>query len=634
MRIEEVLQIIVQFSSFISDCKSFVNSKPSLYFVRIVFYIQQMINKKNILLIYPEVPQNTYWSFQYALQFTGKKSAMPPLGLITIASYFPEDYRLKLVDLNIESLDEADVLWADHVYVSAMIVQKASFKKVVATCNRLNTTVVAGGPYPTSSREKIKGVDHLVLGEVENTLPDFIAAMEDGTAERVYPPADKPAMADARVPRFDLLDMGAYASMSIQYSRGCPFKCEFCDIWSVYGNRPRLKSATGVTAELDALFELGWEGPVFMVDDNFIGNKKRVKTDLLPALIDWQRAHRFVFRFFTEASINMADDVDLLAAMRNAGFDEVFIGIETPSVEGLRETGKKQNLKLDMAAAVKTIQRHGMEVMAGFIVGFDSDTDDIFDRQVAFIQETGIPQAMVGLLTALPGTQLYRRLETQGRLLHAADGNNTHANAINFVPRMDEAVLKSGYNRILSTIYDRRLKNYFSRCSRLLDNLGRTHRFGREVHFQEIKVLFKSLLWQTVAPYGYQYVKFLLRNLIRNREMFAEAVKLSVVGHHYYAITREMMKAERVSSYLDEKYAYLCRRIEVYSTLTRDRYLEKRTDIARLLKQKQRILNKVQLKIDSLHVDFRRDLARKYVALSNKLQDLFEPLERTTIESG
>jgi len=586
--------------------------------------------EKNVLLVYPEVPRNTYWSFQYALKFTGKKSAMPPLGLITIAAYFPGNYRLRLKDLNIEPLRDADIQWADQVYVSAMIVQKDSFEEVVAACNRLETTVVAGGPYPTSSHTEIRGVDHFVLGEVENTLPGFIADMESGTAGKRYPAADKPSLAGARVPRFDLLNMTAYASMSIQYSRGCPFNCEFCDIWSVYGNRPRLKSAMGMTAELDALYESGWRGPVFIVDDNFIGNRKVLKNGLLPALSEWQQSHGFSFRFFTEASINMADDPKLLNAMRDAGFDEVFIGIETPSREGLKETGKKQNLKSDMAAAVKTIQRYGMEVMAGFIVGFDSDTNDIFDRQIAFIQETGIPQAMVGLLTALPGTQLHKRLAAEGRLLHAADGNNTHCNAINFTPRMDIAQLKRGYKRILATIYDRRLKNYFRRCSRMLDNMGRTAQFGRKVHLWEVGVMVKSLLRQTTAPYGYQYTRYLLRNLVCNPRVFTEAIKLAVVGHHFYMITREMIRAEGVASYLDEKYAFLCKRLEAYSTLARASYHEKRREIERLLKQKRRVLKKVQSKIDRLPVEFRRDISKKYAELSDRLQILCEPLEMAT----
>jgi hypothetical protein len=281
-----------------------------------------------------------------------------------------------------------------------------------------------------------------------------------------------------------------------------------------------------------------------------------------------------------------------------------------------------------MAAAVRTIQSYGMEVMAGFIVGFDSDTDDIFDRQIAFIQETGIAQAMVGLLTALPGTQLHERLASEGRLLHTADGNNTHCNAINFTPRMDLEQLKKGYNRILATIYDRRLKNYFQRCSRMLDNMGRTAQFGRKIHLWEIGVMAKSFLRQATAPYGYQYIRYLLRNLVRNPKVFSEAAKLAVVGHHFYMITREMIRAEGVASYLDETYAFLCERLEAYSALAKTSYHEKGRDLERLLRQKRRVLKKVRLKIDRLPRDFRRDIARRYKEISDHLQVLFEPLEK------
>jgi len=585
-----------------------------------------MGSPRKVLLVYPEVPKHTYWSFEHALRFVRKKSAMPPLGLITIAAYFPENYQLRLVDMNIEALKDADVFWADQVYVSAMIVQKNSFEKVVATCNRMKTKVIAGGAYPTSSHAEISAVDHLVLGEVENTLPDIIRAIENGEAGRVFPAVDKPSLTRTRTPRFDLLKMENYASMSIQYSRGCPFRCEFCDIWSVYGNKPRLKTAPKMISELDTLYELGWRGAVFIVDDNFIGNKKRVKKELLPALAKWQRSHDSVFRFFTEASINMADDNELMTGMREAGFDKVFIGLETPSLAGLKETGKNQNLRVNMLDAVKTIQCHGIEVMAGFIVGFDSDAEDIFDRQIDFIQKAGIPQAMVGMLTALPGTQLHQRLKTEGRLLRTTDGNNTHGHAVNFKTRMDAKMLKDGYNRIMSTIYDRALKNYFKRCSRLLDRVGNPQ-FSRKIHLEEVQGFIRSLLFQTTTLYGYQYIKFLMRSLIRNRQVFSEAVRLSVIGHHFYKITREMNEMEKISTYLDEKYVYLCERINACSAVARENYAVQRREIGRLIRQKQRILNRIQAKIDRLHVDFRRDIALKYAVISDKLQIRFEPLE-------
>ncbi|MBI9076531.1 MAG: B12-binding domain-containing radical SAM protein [Desulfatibacillum sp.] len=501
----------------------------------------------NALLVYPKVPDNTYWSFKHALQFIRKKSSMPPLGLITLAALFPKSINLRLIDLNIEKLRKKDLEWADAVFVSAMIIQKDSFDEVVAMCHAAGKPVIAGGPYATTGHEGISGVDHFVLGEVENTFAGFLEDFQAGEAKKVYLPPEKPSLDQTPVPRFDLLKMKHYASMSVQYSRGCPFNCEFCDIWKVYGNKPRLKSAPNMVRELQALTDLGWQGPLFIVDDNFIGNKRRVKTELLPAVTQWQKDRNYPFRFFTEASINLADDDALLQGMSDAGFNEVFIGIETPSAEGLKETGKTQNLKCDMAQAVKKIQEYGIEVMAGFILGFDSDTEDIVERQVAFIQQTGIPQAMVGILTALPGTELHSRLEREGRLLRVSDGNNTHSLTANFKTKMDVTTLAESYTRLMSTIYDKNLKNYFARCSKLLDNVGDPVLSMRKIHFSEIMMLVRSLARQPFTPYGYQYLKFITTRFVKNRSTFSEAVKFSIVGHHFHKITRQMIKAQGVA---------------------------------------------------------------------------------------
>ncbi|MBI5843840.1 MAG: B12-binding domain-containing radical SAM protein [Deltaproteobacteria bacterium] len=497
---------------------------------------------RRILLVYPEAPRETYWSFKYALSFIHKKSAMPPLGLVTIASYIPDTYDVRLVDENIEKLSDKLLSWADMVFVSAMIVQKDSFKKVVARAKAAGKTVVAGGPYPSGSREEITGVDHFILGEAEEILPVFFRDLEKGEAKTDYRAETKPDMATVRIPRFELLKMNKYASMSIQYSRGCPFHCEFCDIWKVYGNRPRLKSAHSMLLEMEKLYSLGWRGAVFMVDDNFIGNKGRVKDELLPAMIEWQKIHRHPFRFFTEASINLAEDDALLAAMRDAAFNEVFIGIETPSAEGLAETGKTQNLKCDMPSAIKKIQSYGIEVMAGFILGFDSDTEDIAERQIKFIQETGIARAMVGLLTALPGTDLFNRLKSEGRLLSASDGNNTSCEAANFVTRQDAVKLRDGYCKVLNTIYDVNLSNYFERCNKILDNIDTKSLPPRQIRAAEILMLVRSLARQPFTPYGLSYLKFIGRNM-KNFGVFGEAVKFSIVGHHLHTITRRMVQA-------------------------------------------------------------------------------------------
>ena len=589
---------------------------------------------KNILLVYPEVPKNTFWSFKYALSLAGKKSAMPPLGLITVAALFPRQYHLKLVDMNIEPLTEKDIRWADAVFVSAMIVQKASLQEVIALCNRLNTPIVAGGPYPTSSYKEIQGVDHFVLGEVEDVFMDILADFEKGSAKSVYFAPQHPDLSRSVVPRFDLLKLESYASMAIQYSRGCPFKCEFCDIWAVYGNRSRVKQPAHFLAELDRLYALGWRGSVFIVDDNFIGNKHRVKKELLPSLIQWHKAHDYPFRFFTEASINMADDEMLLSLMRDAGFNDVFIGIETPSADALKETHKTQNLKTDMKQAIRKIQDYGIGVMAGFILGFDNEGDDIFDLQIAFIQDAAIPQAMVGLLTALPGTQLYARLAKEGRLTRVTEGNNTHNMETNFITKMESAKLKEGYKKILATIYDSNLKNYFTRCKTLLDNIGHTPFFQRDIHFNEVKIFFRSIFRQPFTSYGIEYLKFIIRTLLKRPESISEAISLSIAGHHYHTITQETLKAEKVSHALEENYAYVCEQLNAYSAILKNNYREGIKGIAKLWKQKSHLLEDIRKKIDKIHIDFREDISRKHYDMSDKMKILFAAFEKDLVQYG
>ena len=589
---------------------------------------------KNILLVYPEIPKNTFWSFAYALKFIGKKGSMPPLGLITVAAFFPEKYHLKLLDMNIEPLPDSDIQHADMVFISAMIVQKESFVDVVARCNRLKTPVVAGGAYPTSSPGDISGVDHLIQGEVEDTFQDILMDIEAGRAKKLYPRSKRPDIRTSVLPRFDLLKMNEYGTMSIQYSRGCPFKCEFCDIWKVYGNKPRLKSSETIISELDRIYELGWRGPVFLVDDNFIGNKKQVKQSLLPALQTWQTDHSHDFNFFTQASINMADDDVLLRGMQRAGFDEVFIGIETPSTASLRETGKTQNLKTDLKEAVRKIQASGIEVMAGFIVGFDSDTEDIFDRQISFIQEIGTPQAMVGLLAALPGTDLYERLMKEDRILGETMGNNTHNLATNFQTKMNPAALRKGYLKILSSIYDSNLKNYFSRCNRLMDNLDNTTYFQRKIGFNEILITLKSLLRQPFTPYGYQYIKFIVRNIIKNRPICGEAIRYSIIGHHFYTITQETLKVDKVTSDLDRSYRYLQDQISQYSTAVLDHSMEVFQNIIELYDQRKKILERIYRQIEKVHIDFRDDINETYSEMSDKINSLFSNFEEGLMKHG
>ncbi len=504
--------------------------------------------KKKILLVYPEIP-STYWSFDYALNFTGQKSLMPPLGLITVASLLPDHYDLTLVDMNIKELTRKDVQNSDLVFISAMIVQKDSFRRVVDLCRDCGKEVVAGGPYVTTGYETIEGVDYFVLNEAEITLPLFIRDYENGNTKHVYKSSEKPDMTTSPVPKFDLLDMGAYSTMAIQTSRGCPFNCEFCDIIVMFGRTPRYKTSSQVIRELDSLYSMGYRGPLFIVDDNFIGNIQKVKK-LLREICSWQEDRDFPFSLFTEASINLAEDDELLHLMSSAGFNMVFVGIESPVKECLEETGKFQNLRAGSLESVIKIQKTGIEVLGGFIIGFDSDPDDIFDIQIDFIQRAGIPVAMIGLMIVMPETQLWHRLRKEGRLRFETSGNNTHDLDLNFDPVMDEQKLIEGYKKVISTVYEP--KNYFERCLSLLKRIPKTGRVGGRVQKGDVKAFFLSLFRQTFSSYGLIYLQYLAEVLMHNRKNFPLAVGLAVKGYHFFKITEDVMTADALNKKREE----------------------------------------------------------------------------------
>src|SRR5258707_8073088 len=428
-----------------------------------------------VLLVNPQFP-DTYWSFQHALPFEGKRCAFPPLGLLTVSALLPKTWEKRLVDLNVRSLKKSDIEWADMVFATAMLVQEDSLRSVVKRCKTAGKRVVIGGPYITTTIQELPEPDHIFLGEAETTLPEFVKDLERGEPKRTYQAAERPPLAVTPIPDFHLADLKRYSAMSVQYSRGCPFNCEFCDIIEIYGRVPRTKSNPQMLAEFDALFALGWRGTVFIVDDNFIGNKKNVR-GLLPELADWQKRHDYPFTLLTEASVNLADDEPLLESMRQSGFRRVFLGIETPVEDSLKEAQKSQN-RGNLLDSVKRIQSYGMEVMAGFIVGFDNDPEDIFELQIKFIRKSAIPLAMVGLLNALPDTQLWRRLEREGRLLGEASGNNT-VRTFKFKTVMDPALLIQGYQTIMRTIYSPR--EYYQRA---LDSMRRTvQEFAEPQHY-------------------------------------------------------------------------------------------------------------------------------------------------------
>ena len=488
-----------------------------------------------VLLVYPEFP-DTYWSFKHALAFEGKRSAFPPLGLLTISSMLPANWEKRLVDMNVESLTSEDLDWADMVFLSAMLVQKESLENVVLRCLAHGKPMVVGGPYVSTTHDFL-AADHIFIGEAETTLPQFLEDLENGTAKRVYRAAEKPDLSQMPVPDFKLAKLNKYSAMSIQYSRGCPFQCEFCDIIEIYGRVPRTKSTEQMLAELDALSEIGWRGMVFIVDDNFIGNKRNVK-QFLPQLAEWSERKHYPFSFITEASVNLAEDDALLEMMRASAFRRVFLGIETPVEASLKETHKLQNTHRDLLDSVKKIQSFGMEVMAGFIVGFDNDPEDIFERQIEFIRESAIPLAMVGLLTALPDTQLWRRLEKEGRLLRESSGNNTDC-SLNFVPQMDAGRLVEGYKQILRSIYSS--EAYYGRA---LDCLRRVRQDAGEIRYgnfiREVEAFSRLVLKLGVFDSERaEFWRFVRRVLKEHRQRFANAMLLAAMGYHFRKLTEK-----------------------------------------------------------------------------------------------
>ncbi len=487
-----------------------------------------------ILLVYPEFP-DTYWSFRHALSFEGKKSAFPPLGLLTVSAMLPPSWERRLVDMNVRPLKTADIEWADLIFASAMIVQKDSLHDVVQLCKAHRKRVVIGGPYITTSSGDLPEADHIFVGEAETTLPEFVRDLEAGHPKRVYQAAERPALTLTPVPHFHLADLKRYSAMSIQYSRGCPFQCEFCDIIEIYGRKPRTKTNEQMLAELDALRDAGWRGMVLIVDDNFIGNKPNVKR-LLPALAAWSEAHDHPFSFITEASVNLADDEDLLEGMRRARFRRVFLGIETPVEESLKEAQKFQNTRHSLLDSMRRIQQYGIEVMAGFIVGFDSDPEDIFERQIRFIRESAIPLAMVGLLTALPDTQLWRRLKREDRLLTESTGNNTDA-SLNFIPKMDAARLVEGYKNILRNIYSP--AEYYQRaldCLNVVRQQEDEPNRGSLLHnaVSLVRVVFTLGIRDRARR---EFWRFLRQVRRLHPDQFIHAVTLAAMGYHFRKLT-------------------------------------------------------------------------------------------------
>ena len=486
-----------------------------------------------VLLIYPEFP-DTFWSFKHALKFIHKKAAFPALGLVTLGAMLPKNWSKRLIDINVTRLTEKDLAWADCVFISAMVVQKSSARHVIAKCKEAGLKVIAGGPLFTSEYDHFEEVDHFVLNEAELTLPPFLADLEQGCAKRVYNTSEFCCLRETPPPMWELVELKHYASMSIQFSRGCPFDCEFCNVTALFGHQPRTKTAHQIIVELDSLYCLGWRGPVFFVDDNFIGNKSYLKTQLLPALIEWRKDKKGV-PFNTEASVNLADDKHLMEMMVEAGFDAVFIGIETPDEKSLAECNKKQNKNRDLVESVKLIQRAGLQVQGGFIVGFDSDTRSIFQRQIDFIQKSGIVTAMVGLLQAPAGTRLYKRLEQEGRLVGHMSGDNVDGTT-NIIPQMDLETLQEGYRNIMRYIYAR--KHFYKRVKTFLREY-KAPNVEIPVDFQHFLAFFRSSIRLGIfSNERLQYWRLLLWTLFRKPKQLSLAITLAIYGYHFRKVCK------------------------------------------------------------------------------------------------
>ncbi len=483
-----------------------------------------------ILFVYPKYPP-TYWSYKHALKFISKKAANPPLGLITAASLTPHEWEKRLIDLNVSKLTDKEIAWADYVFISAMSVQITSANEVIKRCKSLNTKIVAGGPLFTVDFENFSDIDHLILDEAEITLPRFLDDLERGRPQRIYQSEEFADMTSTPLPDYSLIDVSKYGTLSIQFSRGCPFNCEFCDITALFGHKVRLKTSRQILMELDNIKKTGWDGPVFFVDDNFIGNKNILKKELLPALINWMEKNKFPFTFLTETSINLADDPELMKLMVEAGFYRVFVGIETPEEASLAECNKTQNERRDMVDSVKTIQLAGMEVMAGFIVGFDNDSPAVFQHQIDFIQQSGIVSAMVGLLNAPKKTLLYKRLMKEGRITNEWSGDNTNY-SLNFIPKMNKQDLLNGYQKIIQGIYSS--KAYYNRVISFLRHYNPPLKTIRKISFKDLITLTKSIFIIGIFNKSrIYYWKLFFWSLLKKPELFPLAITYSIYGYHY-----------------------------------------------------------------------------------------------------
>jgi len=505
----------------------------------------------NVLLVYPQYP-DSFWSFKHVMRFIAKKATVPPLGLITVSAMLPKTWKKKLVDMNVSVLLKSDIIWADYVFLSAMYIQKESVDKVIEECLKYETRIIAGGPLFTQEYENFPQIDHFILNEAEITMPLFLKDLASGKLpDKIYRSYEFADIKTSPVPDFELLSRTDYVTMNIQVSRGCPFSCDFCEITSLLGHTVRMKSTDQIIEELEVIYQLNWRGPVLIVDDNFIGNKKQVKNDLLPAMYQWMKNHEHPFTFNIQSSINLADDEELMLLMAETGFTSTFVGIETPDEKSLQSCHKGQNENRDLLQSVKKIQNAGLQVSGGFIVGFDTDTPTVFQKQIDFIQQSGIVSAMVGLLNAPKNTVLYNRLKAENRLTNQSSGNNTDS-SMNFIPKMNHDELLEGYKKIIHNIYS--AKPYYKRIRQFLLNYKKVKAGKKSRGFPVLFGFLKSVIIIGIVNKGRsEYWKLLIWTLFRRPALMTDALTFTVYGYHFRTVygLRNKIKIEEYNDSLE-----------------------------------------------------------------------------------
>lgn len=512
----------------------------------------------NALLVSPKNPI-TFWSFDEALKMIGKKNAFPPLGLLTIAGMMPDRYDLRLIDLNVRDMTDADLVWADVVITSSMIIHWESLEDVIGRCNDARIPVLNGGPLPTQYHDEIEGEAVFYLGEAENGFIDIVEDLvaNPGGVERttVDRRGEFRDLSNTPLPRWDLIDFEDYSNMVIQTTRGCPESCTFCNIPSLYGKHTRIKSKSRMIQELDALYDAGWRGAVMAVDDNFVGNADAIRIALEEEVVPWQQERGYPFQFHTQASIRVSDDEPLLNAMWRAGFDKVFAGIESPVEESLKFMGARKNLqgKTPLLDKVKKLQAYGFEVQAGFIMGLDTDPDDIHERMIAFIREAGIPVAMVGILGVLRDTPDYKRFKRAGRLIEDAKytgDSGVFSRQLSYIPKMDPDLLIARHREVVETLNSPEI--FFERCATLFSHQRRRPLSGMPIRWPEVRAFLLSLWKQgVVGNYRSTYWQFLGNTLSEHPGHLTEAIRLSVQGHHLITTTQQALHVDDVKTFFE-----------------------------------------------------------------------------------